>query len=157
MADRIVILRDGVIEQAGTPMEVYGNPANQFVAGFIGAPTMNFFKGIVGNSGDAGTAINLDGGERLHVSRKLDSGRAVVVGIRPEHLVLNDAPTRFTGRVALVEPTGPSDYLLVKTGAGMATAVAPSAAAPIDAEVTLCADETHVHLFDEDSGISLSG
>ncbi|MDB5538437.1 MAG: hypothetical protein JWQ89_164 [Devosia sp.] len=90
MADRIVVLREGVIEQAGAPVELYARPRNQFVAGFLGAPQMNFFPGRIEETGER-LVVALDhGGPRLSLGRRDGSARpgdAVTIGIRPEHLV----------------------------------------------------------------------
>ncbi len=151
MADRIVIMRDGVIEQIGTPMELYNAPANRFVAGFIGAPTMNFFDGVIERSG-AGAVVRLPGEVRLPVSEALESGRDVVLGVRPEHWALSDKGSPLAGRVRLIEPTGPSDYLTIDTPAGAVTAVSASGQARAAADVTLDIAPGNLHLFDRQSG-----
>ncbi len=157
MADRIVIMRDGIIEQVGTPMDVYTNPTNRFVAGFIGAPTMNFFKArVVSTNGKASTVL-LDAGGEIEVKQKLPADRCVTVGVRPEHLSLSEGPERLTGRVSLIEPTGAADYLMVKTDSGTATVVSPNGLANVGDNVSLRAADEHLHVFDEDSGDRLSG
>src|SRR6202008_365688 len=94
LGDRVVIMRDGRIQQIGTPLQVYGKPANKFVAGFIGAPAMNFIDVIVHGEADA-AAVETEG-LRLTVNaadaRGLATydGRRVILGVRPEHLVLGD-------------------------------------------------------------------
>ena len=93
LADRIVVLRDGRIEQVGTPMELYNNPANQFVAGFLGAPSMNF----------------------LHASVP-GMPESTILGIRPEHLRLADKG-RISGQITHVEKLGGDTNLLVQTEA----------------------------------------
>ena len=94
MADRIVVLRDGIIEQAGSPLDLYNHPANQFVAGFIGSPKMNFLDArVVGRDG-GGVSIALPGGEALNVpvaAAKVMDGDALTLGIRPEHVLLADS------------------------------------------------------------------
>ncbi|RYE09623.1 MAG: ABC transporter ATP-binding protein [Hyphomicrobiales bacterium] len=94
MADRIVVMREGIIEQTGSPVELYARPRNQFVAGFLGAPQMNFLKGRVVEAGDR-LVIELDGsGPRISLSARQGNagvGDAVTIGVRPEHLTLSAA------------------------------------------------------------------
>lgn len=155
MADRIVIMRDGVIEQMGTPREVYAQPANRFVAGFIGAPTMNFFHGTVSNSNDGASVVTLIGGHRIPLSSSLPNSAPIVVGIRPEHLMLGKERSGLQGTVVLVEPTGAADYLTVDTPAGTATVVCASGAAEVDAAVTLNVLDENLHVFAADGGRKL--
>lgn len=105
LADRIVIMKDGRIEQVGTPMEVYERPANLFVAGFIGAPAMNQGQGIVqaGQARAFGFTAPAPGGTE---------GQAVVVGIRPDDLVITDGGV--PSRVILVEPLGSESILTLE-------------------------------------------
>jgi multiple sugar transport system ATP-binding protein len=89
MADKIVVLRDGRIEQVGTPLELYNHPANLFVAGFIGAPRMNFLDvGVTGRSGER-LDLTLPGGFATHLpiqDAAVSAGQKMTLGIRPEHL-----------------------------------------------------------------------
>jgi lactose/L-arabinose transport system ATP-binding protein len=88
LADKIVVLRSGRVEQVGRPIDLYADPDNLFVAGFIGSPKMNFLKGIVGGRTDAGTEVRIpafDLSLRLLVEADLASGAAVLAGVRPEH------------------------------------------------------------------------
>ena len=91
MADRIVVLRDGIIEQAGSPLELYNHPANRFVAGFIGSPKMNFLDGNVARSTPDGVAVGLAGGNAIKLpiaAPAIAVGAPLCVGIRPEHVEL---------------------------------------------------------------------
>ncbi len=91
MADRIVVLREGIIEQAGAPVELYARPRNQFVAGFLGAPQMNFFAAKVAEAGERLTVTLTAGGPTLSLARRegaVKAGDAVTIGIRPEHLIV---------------------------------------------------------------------
>jgi len=111
MADRIVVMHDGIIEQIGTPLELYDSPRNLFVAGFIGSPAMNFLKGAAKSDG----SIEI-GGTRLPVAGRhsVADGQPVVYGIRPEHLELaNDG---FPATIAVVEPTGSETMVVVRMG-----------------------------------------
>ncbi|KEO51362.1 ABC transporter ATP-binding protein [Thioclava indica] len=113
MADKIVVLRDGRIEQAGKPVDLYEDPDNLFVAGFIGSPRMNFFDAKVTGHRDGGVVVNI---ARLGISdmpvdigATVDVGRDVVIGLRPEHFSL-DGPTRFELAVDVCENLGGVAY-----------------------------------------------
>src|SRR5207247_9346710 len=89
MADKIVVMNAGRVEQTGSPLELYDNPANQFVAGFIGSPAMNFLTGRMARNG-TGLAVAVGGGVHLPipVRAEIPEGREVVVGVRPEHFAV---------------------------------------------------------------------
>ncbi len=101
LADRIVVMHDGHIEQIGTPLELYDEPANTFVAGFIGSPAMNMIKGTI-----SGQVLKTPGGELLLPTAAVSGldGRSLIVGIRPEHFRLG--PNGIAAKVVTVEPTG---------------------------------------------------
>ncbi|MGX8013869.1 ABC transporter ATP-binding protein [Mesorhizobium sp. ORM8.1] len=114
MADKIVVMRDGRIEQVGAPLELFDRPANLFVAGFLGSPAMNLLKGTV-KKGDnavdiAGTAFPLPSG------RAAQDGQAVVYGVRPEHLEIH--PDGIAATVSVVEPTGSETLVFLRFGEG---------------------------------------
>ncbi|HEY6088023.1 MAG TPA: sn-glycerol-3-phosphate ABC transporter ATP-binding protein UgpC [Burkholderiaceae bacterium] len=112
MADRIVVLRDGLIEQSGTPLDLYNRPANRFVAGFIGSPKMNFLGATVSGHDAGGLAVALPGGESLLVAAdaaKGSVGETVTLGIRPEHALLADNGLPVT--VGLIEQLGGNTVL----------------------------------------------
>ena len=112
MADRIVVLRDGLIEQCGTPLDLYNRPANRFVAGFIGSPKMNFLDATVSARDGAGLAFKLPGGESLSMAApaaKASPGDKVTVGIRPEHVLL--AADGLPVTVGLIEQLGGNTVL----------------------------------------------
>ena len=113
LADRIVVMNDGRIEQIGTPMDLFMNPANTFVAGFIGSPPMNQFQGTLAS--EAGGVSVTVGSNTIAVPDSIpnDPGREVVVGIRPEHIRLKPEPGTSPVRISLdlVEPLG-SEALL---------------------------------------------
>lgn len=156
MADRIVIMRDGIIEQQGSPMNIYNNPANQFVAGFIGAPTTNFFDAHLVKTSDSHSKLEIKRGMSIKIPDGIDHGGDVVLGVRPEHLMIGaTANTLIAGKVALVEPTGPSDYLIVKTDAGNVTVVAQNGRAKVGDQVSLGAELEHLHLFHNETGRTL--
>ncbi|MGU3494981.1 ABC transporter ATP-binding protein [Xanthobacteraceae bacterium A53D] len=114
MADKIVVMHDGVVEQVGAPLDLYDQPANQFVAGFIGSPSMNFIKGKVEVSGNA--AFVLADGTRLPLDRVPEglAGKPAVYGLRPEHIRID--PQGVPAQVVVVEPTGSEILAIVKLG-----------------------------------------
>ena len=116
MADKIVVMNNGRVEQIGSPLELYDNPANLFVAGFIGSPAMNFLKGRLN-----GAAVAVGNGISLPVRTKLESGRDVLVGVRPEHLAV--AADGVPAEVVLVEPTGADTQIFCKLAGTDVTAV----------------------------------
>ncbi len=91
MADKIVVLRAGAVEQVGSPLELYNEPANQFVAGFIGSPRMNFLDGRVAGPCAEGALVEVPGVGALHAPARLAAGAPVTLGIRPEHIRLGGA------------------------------------------------------------------
>ena len=104
MADRMVIMNEGQVEQIGAPLEVYDRPVNRFVAGFIGSPAMNFLEGTVqGGAVETATGVMLP----LPESRGIENGRRVTYGVRPEHLALGSGTSGIAVEVSVVEPTGP--------------------------------------------------
>jgi multiple sugar transport system ATP-binding protein len=119
MADRIVVLNGGRIEQVGTPRELYRDPASRFVAGFIGAPPMNFVAVEIGGDG----AAVLPGGHRLALGLAPGSPMRATLGIRPEHLA--DAPEGFELVAELVEPLGADTLVTGRIGDGTITARLP--------------------------------
>lgn len=145
MADRIVVLRDGRVEQAGPPLEIYDRPINPFVAGFIGSPSMNLFAGRV-----AGSSVVLADGAALPLPTAVDEGMAVTYGVRPEHLEIVDigTPGGIEATVAVVEPTGAETMIFARRDAMEITATFRSRPAVRPGEpVTLRPDAAHVHLF----------
>jgi len=152
MADRIVIMKDGVIQQVGTPAEVYHTPANTFVAGFIGAPSMNMIEGTVTGSG-----LNLFGKEIAAPSAGTD-GQAVTVGVRPEDLIVTDAPGANTlqGVVSVVEPLGSESLAYVNVDGQEMIAKASGRTPPeVGATVNLSVDTSTLHVFDRASGAAV--
>ena len=124
LADKIVVLRAGVIEQVGSPLQLYDNPDNEFVAGFIGSPRMNFLDATVksATAKKAKVAIHQLGDLLLDVAtrdRKAEAGETVKVGIRPEHFVdSKGAKTKFTAQTLVVEQLGGVSYLYLDSGSG---------------------------------------
>ncbi|WP_022705165.1 ABC transporter ATP-binding protein [Pseudorhodobacter ferrugineus] len=143
MADRIVIMKDGHIQQVGTPAEVFHQPANIFVAQFIGAPSMNLLAGqaVAGSITVAGRSLARDAGQT----------GPITVGIRPDDLRVTDGPSSFEGRVVLLEPLGAETLAYVDIGGQEVVARADGRNPPaLGAVVQLHVAPENLHLFDGD-------
>jgi multiple sugar transport system ATP-binding protein len=150
LADRIVILKGGEIEQVGSPDEVYNTPTSVFVGGFIGSPAMNFAKASI-RSGE----ILFDGGARLplrsHATSRASAleGRAVIVGVRPEHFVRAEEGLTVSGRVQVVEPLGSDTLVHFTLGESLLTARVEPEIRPTPGEtLSIGIDPSRIHLFD---------
>lgn len=154
MADRIVVMHDGVVEQIGTPLELYDRPANLFVAGFIGSPAMNFIAGTVSRNGsdawvEAGQGVRLP----LPADAPAEAGRQVIYGIRPEHLMLANGSDGVPARVEVVEPTGAETQVFVEMAGTQVTAVFTERHPFRSGErIALSPRLDCVHLFDAETG-----
>jgi multiple sugar transport system ATP-binding protein len=150
MADRIVVMRDGVVEQLGAPLELYDRPATLFVAGFIGSPSMNLLKGSVTLNGKP--AFITESGVELplkSVPRNIE-GRPCIYGIRPEHLAIGAA---FKAEVSVVEPTGSETQVFAKVGGHpIVTVFRDRVSAQPGQTLLLSPNLEAVHLFDAESG-----
>ncbi len=152
MADRIVIMKDGHIQQVGTPSEVYHAPANTFVARFIGSPAMNMIPAAV-----VGGQIRIDGGAPLTLDRTLGQDRKVTLGVRPEDLQPVDGPALVSGAVQVREPLGHETLIHVGTPNGDIIARADGRTPPeLGATVNLGAAAENIHVFEIDSGAALT-
>ncbi|MBN9334429.1 sn-glycerol-3-phosphate ABC transporter ATP-binding protein UgpC [Devosia sp.] len=156
MADRIVVMRAGKIEQIGSPLEIYDNPANAFVGGFIGSPSMNFVDGTVAEENGRIVLRDVGGIEwSLGERGRAYIGRTVQVGIRPEHIRVGDEGVAAT--VLNIEPTGSETHLQVEVGGQpMIVVVHDRLAVEAGASVRIAADPNRVTLFDQQSGVRLS-
>jgi multiple sugar transport system ATP-binding protein len=144
MADRIVIMKDGHIQQVGTPAEVFHRPANVFVAQFIGAPSMNMLDAIW-----RGGRLHVVGQE-LAADLNLSEGSSLTVGIRPDDLVVSDAQGLIEGVVNVLEPLGSETLVYVDIGGREVIAKADGRMPPqLGARVQLAADLANMHLFDQ--------
>ncbi|KAJ54746.1 sugar ABC transporter ATP-binding protein [Actibacterium mucosum KCTC 23349] len=146
LADRIVVMQAGRIEQIGAPLDLYDNPANTFVATFIGAPSMNLLPGTV-----AGETLTLTDGQTLAIGAGVTG--AVQLGIRPEHLSLSGSGPALQAEVKVVEPTGAETVVVFRCAGQDITAVfhnrhefAPGQ------NVTLHADPGRLYIFDDETG-----
>ncbi|SNX71650.1 carbohydrate ABC transporter ATP-binding protein (CUT1 family) [Cereibacter ovatus] len=150
MADKIVVMRDGRVEQIGAPLDLYDNPQNLFVAGFIGSPSMNFIHGrIILREGRK--AFRSDGGLELPVpATAAADGQAVTLGIRPEHIRIG--PGGIPVRVVVLEPTGSETQVFARSGGELIDAVVKDRihARPGD-EIGYHIDPERIHLFDRET------
>src|SRR3979411_2483834 len=151
MADKIVVMHDGIVEQMGTPLELYDTPANQFVAGFIGSPAVNFLKGKGEVNGTAFFELQ-KGVNRLLASAPANSdGQPAVYGVRPEHFTIADDGAE--AEIVVVEPTGSETQVFAKLGGEQVVAVFRERHQfGRGHEVGLKPDPSLIHLFDEASG-----
>jgi multiple sugar transport system ATP-binding protein len=155
MADRIVVMHDGIVEQIGTPLELFDRPGNLFVAQFIGSPAMNVLPGTLRRNGSDAFVEAL--GARWPVPHTVagSDGQPVSYGIRPGDLSLG--ANGVAAKVFVVEPTGAETELLVQVGDAQLTLVmhGRTQAKPDDA-VQLGVDAAHAHVFDQASGQRLN-
>jgi multiple sugar transport system ATP-binding protein len=157
MADRIVVMRDGVVEQIGAPLELYDRPVNTFVAGFIGSPAMNMVPGTARVNGGAG-AVEFGNGVVLPLPRDAHAadGQPVLYGMRPEHCSLASAQG-LPAEVVVVEPTGADTQLFCKfNGQELTSVVRDRVTCRPGDRVSLVPDPARAHLFDATSGARLA-
>ena len=153
MGDKIVVMRDGRIEQTGSPLELYDHPANQFVAGFIGSPAMNFLPGTLRCAGGQ-SSVELTDGTTLAapVHAAGQDGQAVIYGTRPEHLSLADAGG-IPARVVVMEPTGMDTFVACRhEGVDLSAVFRERHDFAPGSLIRLQPDLQRAHLFDAGSG-----
>jgi multiple sugar transport system ATP-binding protein len=151
MADKIVVMHDGVVEQMGAPLELYDRPANPFVAGFIGSPAMNFMDGRIEDG--AAPSFLSDKGLKIEVPGSLGrhAGKPVMAGIRPEHFRLD--PHGHPAKVVVVEPTGSETQVVVALGGAEFTCVfRERVTARPGEDLPIAVAPESVHLFDKATG-----
>jgi multiple sugar transport system ATP-binding protein len=154
MADRIVVLHDGIVEQIGTPLELYDRPNNLFVAGFIGSPAMNMFKGTI--RGGAAPHFEAADGTKLPLATAPagSDGLAAIYGIRPEHLTLGGD---LKPQVTVIEPTGSETQVIAKLAGEKIIGVFRERVNVKPGEtVAMSPDLSLVHLFDAKTGNRIS-
>lgn len=149
MGDRIAVMHDGVIEQCGPPMEVYTDPATQFVGGFIGSPPMNFLRGKTEGGAFVGDGFRM----ALDGARPPD-GREIVLGIRAEQIRFADSG--LPARVQVVEPLGANALVTVLVGGKPVKVEAPvNTAVRPDQDVHLAFDAANIRWMDATTGAAL--
>ncbi len=152
LADRVIVLNHGIIQQEGSPMDLYRRPANTFVAGFIGSPAMNFFDATI----DGEFAHAADGADFPFVAgARVEQGQKVVVGVRPEHFQANTGS--LLGKITFVEPTGGQTFLTVEIG-GQNTMVMVSGEDDYvsETEIRLATVPERTYIFDAETGMRIS-
>ena len=154
MADKIVVMRDGIVEQTGSPLELYDHPVNQFVAGFIGSPAMNFLPGIV-----KGGHVELECGAKLPIptNARASDGQKVVYGTRPEHIELATGNEGIATEVVVVEPTGADTQVFTKiAGVEVTSVFRERHDFKPGASIRLKPDPVRAHLFDATTSLRLA-
>ena len=158
MADKIVVMRDGVVEQTGSPLELYDHPANQFVAGFIGSPAMNFLPGVLRRAG-GDARVELADGLSLPAppNASAEDGQNVIYGTRPEHMHLANGEDGVPTEVVVVEPTGADTQVFTKIAGVEVTSVFRDRHEFRPGEtIRLRPDPARAHLFDAATGVRLA-
>jgi multiple sugar transport system ATP-binding protein len=166
MGDRIVVMKDGLVQQVAPPQELYDRPANVFVAGFIGSPAMNFLR--LGLSEEAGGAYAVGDGVRVRIPASRSSrlkgqnGRQIILGVRPEDVECDSAYVEhhsdsvINAQVEVVEPLGAEVFLYVSCGSGNITArVEPGTKARVGDRIPVALNMDNVHLFDVETEMAM--
>ncbi|MBM2839869.1 MAG: ABC-type sugar transport system ATPase subunit [Bacteroidetes bacterium] len=163
MGNRIVVMKDGIVQQVDTPLNIYHHPANKFVAGFIGSPTMNFMDGSIKLNGKATfqqdrTSLSISLPKPLLKKFNPSSGTHLTLGIRPEHIYAHkpagvESVAPFTANVEVVEPVGNEVFVYFSTGneaqyvARLATDTPPEVGKPFP----MMLDSSKIHFFDKET------
>ncbi len=166
MGDRIVVMKDGKVQQIDTPLNLYNHPVNKFVAGFIGSPAMNFFEGQLTGNGkvyfdDPAAGLRFEMPSSLPSCLNTLSGKRIYLGIRPEHIFVQeffhgqlDATAKL--KVDISEPMGSEVYLYFGSSASQIVARVTAEVDPRPgSELTMYFDTTHAHFFDKENELSL--
>mgnify|MGYP002713062127 CR=1 FL=1 len=152
MADKIIVLEGGHVSQVGSPLDLYDNPANRFVATFIGSPAMNLLKGTAVSDG----AIQLANGQVIDAGHTLDWGRKVEIGIRPEHLSLADSEDGLFADVVVIEPTGAETLVSCDCGGSeLLASVKQRVDFAPGTRVHFAIEPGKLHLFDSETGLAI--
>ncbi|MFZ8959040.1 MAG: ABC transporter ATP-binding protein [Paracoccaceae bacterium] len=149
MADKIVVMQGGYIEQIGTPLELYDRPRNVFVAGFIGSPSMNFFEGQVVKSGRSLAAQISNAVVALPKGTGVTESQEVIIGIRPEALQIADKG--ISGTISVIEPTGSETHVMLRdtTGQDFTLISRERRDFKVGQTITMTADPDQLHIFDK--------
>ena len=163
MGDKIVVMKDGFVQQTNSPLNLYNKPANKFVAGFIGSPAMNFmFGSIAEHRGmtftEKGTGVVLKLLKEHQKKLKPYVGKEIWLGIRPEHILIAEKSTssryaRFKARIEVVEPMGNEIFMYFTTGAGTqyVSRIAASEEPKAGKEMSVGLELSKVHFFDKET------
>jgi multiple sugar transport system ATP-binding protein len=151
LADRIVIMEKGTIQQIGTPDEIYNDPANTFVANFIGSPPMNLIAGRLEGGVFTAPGVRVSGLAPRHAG-------AVTLGARPEDCLMDAQGAHVAGEIYGVEPTGDATYVTVRVGERLVEVKAPrDFRAALDTPAAVAFDPGRLYLFDTETGARLRG
>ncbi|QDY70764.1 ABC transporter ATP-binding protein [Qingshengfaniella alkalisoli] len=157
MADHVVVLRDGVVEQQGAPLDLYDRPANLFVAGFIGSPAMNFVDATVREDGLSAKAA-LPGGPVIQLPLRVQPNEDIVLGLRPEYLKLaSQSKAKLTVPLGVIEVTGSTTYLVSDTDPELMIAVQGRPDLKVGDRMPLTFDDNALHVFRRADGLALTG
>jgi multiple sugar transport system ATP-binding protein len=167
MGERIVVMKDGIVQQVAAPMEIYNEPANLFVAGFLGSPPMNFIQGRLRADGsdflfeEKGTSLVFRIPSRPSLAAQV--GKPTTLGVRPEHCHWVPKPdgvveNRFEATVEIIEPMGAETFLYLTTGPHQMVSRIHDVVNRAEAghRLTFELETARVHLFDTDSGLRLA-
>ena len=164
LGDRVVVMKDGWVQQVGEPLELYGTPSNKFVAGFIGSPAMNFVDVSISDSGDAlwadADGLRIQVPPQMGTRVRAHAGKRMTLGVRPEALHLangsDPADYSFASAVDVVEPLGNEILLNFRAGgAAMVARVDPAVRVKAHESIRVSLDPERVHFFDEKSGAAI--
>ncbi len=148
MADRIVVLRAGAVEQVGAPLDLYNAPENRFVAGFIGSPRMNFLDGRVTGCEAGWSSVEVDGVGTIRARGTLPVGTSASLGIRPEHIDVGETgPNLIRGGTASIEQLGGLSFVRL-TQPALNVQIAGQTQLRFGDDVTISLPPDHLHLFD---------
>ncbi|WP_244610698.1 ABC transporter ATP-binding protein, partial [Microvirga pakistanensis] len=157
MADKIVVMHDGIVEQIGAPLELYDRPRNLFVAGFIGSPAMNFIEGQI-SVVNGRPQVRTEDGIELPVSvlpKQVSDGQKIVYGLRPEHIALGEGGQ--VANVSVIEPTGSETQAFMRLGSNPLVGVFRERIVLRPGErLGIRLDADKAHLFDKMTGQRLS-
>ncbi|QRM57199.1 sn-glycerol-3-phosphate ABC transporter ATP-binding protein UgpC [Sinorhizobium sp. BG8] len=157
LADRIVVLNGGNIEQIGTPLELYNRPANMFVAGFIGSPAMNFLNAQLKRT-ERGISALLGGGFEIPLPRREydPAMKDIVIGVRPEDVRIHPKEAPVQGILKISEPTGPQTHLVIDVGGTDLLAITDASfSTALGSSIRLAFDTERLHVFDKQTGRAL--
>ena len=151
MADKIVVMQNGRVEQVGAPLDLYDRPENQFVAGFLGSPAMNFLTGTLHAKGDPHLLLDSGSSIRLAGMPAHSEGRKIVFGIRPEDIRIDASGSPAT--LVVVEPTGPETFLAIDfAGQEIVCLLRERASFRPGEAIGLAFDSPAAHFFDLETG-----
>ena len=156
LANDIVVLDEGIVSQKGTPMELYNNPNNLFVGGFIGSPKMNFISSKIISKSNSNTEVDIMGSGKISVPKSSTSaseGDSVQLGIRPEHLIVNqDADASWESKVFVVEKLGSGTFLyLEKEGEPLVVETEGDSNIKVGDNVKVGFTASRCHIFDKNN------